>query len=93
MGADSLAGFADWKRPEDILALARIGVVSRTAQDLSGILDTFPAGWRRRVDTMQMPLLELSSTDIRRRVLAGQDISGLVPDSVIQLIQERRLYL
>jgi nicotinate-nucleotide adenylyltransferase len=39
-----------------------------------------------------MPLLEISSSDIRRRIAAGRSIRYLVPDSVIAYIRRRRLY-
>jgi len=45
-----------------------------------------------RIRLLPMPLLEISSTDIRRRFAQGQPVRYLLPDSVEQYIDQRRLY-
>ena len=47
---------------------------------------------KARVDVIEMPLLGLSSTMIRRRVAAGQPIRHLVSDGVRAVIERERLY-
>jgi nicotinate-nucleotide adenylyltransferase len=45
-----------------------------------------------RMAFLDTPRLDLSSTDVRRRVKAGQPIRYLVPDEVAEFIQEHGLY-
>lgn len=48
------------------------------------VLHESPAG---HIVVLNIPALEISATDIRRRCVAGKDIHSLVPDSVAQFIQ------
>ena len=49
-----------------------------------------PPPWRAEV--VDTPALDVSSTDLRARVAAGQPLDGLVPGPVVALIRERALY-
>ena len=44
------------------------------------------------VDHLDVPQLEVSSTELRDRVAAGRSLRFLVPDGVISVIHDRRLY-
>jgi nicotinate-nucleotide adenylyltransferase len=48
---------------------------------------------KTRVILVEAHTPDISSTDIRRRVRAGDSISGYVPDSVADYIRDHRLYL
>ncbi len=45
-----------------------------------------------RVEFFDMPRIDISSSDIRRRVAAGAGIRYLVPDPVAERIEQKRLY-
>ena len=45
-----------------------------------------------RIQTLDMPLMPHSATDIRERLTSGQPISGLVPPAVERYIHEHHLY-
>lgn len=81
MGADQYAKLGSWHRPEEVRRLARIAVFARPGFDLQGDA--------RRVALPPMPV---SSTEIRRRVAAGEDVSALVPPAVANYIQHKGLY-
>jgi len=49
-----------------------------------------PAGWE--FDRVEVPRLEVSSTDLRARAVDGRPLDYLVPKAVISLLAERRLY-
>jgi nicotinate-nucleotide adenylyltransferase len=81
IGADEYLDFPTWKEPEAILVLARLAVAVRPGYAL-------PAG----VDTFEIEPTPVSSTEIRRRVGAGDPIDGLVPPAVAREIERLGLY-
>ena len=87
VGADAAADLATWDRPEAIRSLATIVIVSRA--DLAAPAAPGP-GWR--VEHVRIPALELSSTDLRRRVAAGEPLEGLMPPGAVRCLRERGLY-
>jgi nicotinate-nucleotide adenylyltransferase len=86
VGEDALAGFAGWRDPERIRALAKLAVMTRSGGDestpspIDGVLNVST----RRVD--------VSSTEIRERLKAGKSIKGFVPEGVERFIEARGLY-
>ena len=93
MGADVAAGLEGWREPQRILELARLGIAARPGT----VLDEAEAalerlGGHRRAEIVRMPEIGVSSTGIRRRVAAGRPIRHLVPDGVVDFIDERGLY-
>jgi len=89
MGGDSLQDFATWSRPERVLELARIAVIERP-----GFVSNVPdvPGLKERIDVIETPLCDVSSTDIRQRVATGKSIRYLVPEAVREYIAARGLY-
>ena len=93
MGADVAVGFGEWRRPERVLELARLGVAARQgtgASEAEAAVERL--GGKARMEIVDMPQIGVSSSGIRRRVAAGRPIRHLVPDSVVALIAERGLY-
>jgi nicotinate-nucleotide adenylyltransferase len=86
LGNDAAAGFATWERHDEVADLAHLVVVDRPGTPTP----TDDAGSWMRVDILE---LEISSTDLRRRVLAGHSIDHLVPPAVATCIFQRGLYL
>lgn len=93
MGEDSLRDLPTWHEPERILRRAEIGVAMRPGVevDLAGLHDVLPAT-RERITIVPTPLIGISSTDIRRRVAAGEPIRYQVPDPVLAYILRNGLY-
>ncbi len=93
IGADSLADLLTWYRPQRLLELCELAVVARPGiqVDLPRLEEDLP-GLTGRVHPVPMPLLEISSSDLRARVRAGQPISYLVPPAVEAYIREQGLY-
>lgn len=93
MGADVAASLEEWRLPKRVLELARIGVAARpgTAIDeAEAALERLGGG--ERWESIRMPEIAVSSTQVRRRVANGRPIRYLVPDEVERLIAERGLY-
>lgn len=94
MGVDTLNSMHHWKDPGRVLELARIVVAMRPGHapvDLRHLEAIDPhAG--ERVMTVQMPLIEISGTEVRRRISSGEPVRYLVPDAVWEYIEEHGLY-
>lgn len=86
MGQDQWAGFSNWRDPEEILTIAQVCVLDRDAGNDAPALGQRP---HRRVHTRRV---DVSSTEIRERVAAGQSIRYLVPEPVRDAITTNRLY-
>ena len=93
IGADEFASFADWKRPERVLELARLGVATRPGYPRD-VLDRVLSGLERRdrVELFPIEPLPISSSGIRERVAAGLPLDGLVDPHVAAEIARRGLY-
>lgn len=94
VGGDMAHSLPMWREPDAILGLARLGVASREGITRSDVLERLAVlpGAAERVDFFDMPRLDVSSSDIRRRVAAGRPIRYLVPDAVAAEIAARSLY-
>lgn len=87
VGADAASDLATWDRQEVIRDLATIVIVSRADIEEPGAPGP---GWR--VDHVRIPPLAISSTDLRRRVVDGDPLDGLMPAAAIRCLRERGLY-
>ena len=93
LGADELADFWSWKRPERVLELVRLAVAVRpdvSEEEVRAALLRFPAD--ESVTFFEMEPIGVSSTDIRTRVARGEPIDGLVPKAVAEEIARLGLY-
>ena len=86
LGADAAAGLMTWERAEEVRDLATVVVVGRPG--IEG--DPQLPGWRWT--HVPMPLLEISSSDLRARFADGRPVEFLVTDPVLDCIRERGLY-
>jgi nicotinate-nucleotide adenylyltransferase len=92
-GADSLVEMVTWYQPQRLLELTQLAVVARPGFEIDLVqLEKQLPGLAARVHWVQMPQLEISSSDLRARVREGRPISYLVPPSVQAYILENRLY-
>jgi len=94
-GADSMSEIFTWRAPGRIFELCSIIAVSRPGVDaglLNSQIEKARGAYGAAIYTLDMPLLEISSTDIRKRVQIGQPIRYLTPEAVEQYIKKYRLY-
>ena len=94
VGADILPELPKWREPQQIVQLARLVVVNRPgapSPDMERVEAVLP-GVRERVDRVQIPGVDVSSREIRKRVAAGRPIRYLTPPAVERYIIDRRLY-
>jgi nicotinate-nucleotide adenylyltransferase len=95
-GSDAFADVGTWYHYPHILQLANFVVVSRPgAPKVSDLIPTpqslIPGA--PTVFSVEADTPDVSSTDIRRRVSAGESIDGLVPSSVAGHIRRHHLYV
>ncbi|HKW49953.1 MAG TPA: nicotinate (nicotinamide) nucleotide adenylyltransferase [Gemmatimonadaceae bacterium] len=102
IGEDAMTAFGAWRKPEQILRLAKLAILRRQRagsgsesergrETLGAAADPdtiLPAG------TIALPtrLVNVSSTEIRERIRRGRSIHGFVPESVAAFIETERLY-
>lgn len=93
MGSDSLAELLIWHQPERLIRLCRVVGLTRPGHrvDLEE-LDHLLPGAIARVQLLDMPLLQISGTDLQRRVRMGLSIKYLVPPAVEAYIRQHGLY-
>jgi nicotinate-nucleotide adenylyltransferase len=85
VGADAAALVPTWERYREVLEMTRLVVVDRPGQPsvVPPITD-----WLR----VEIPHLEVSSTDLRERFVDGRPLDFLVPAAVLEVARERGLY-
>jgi nicotinate-nucleotide adenylyltransferase len=88
IGADVLASFPKWREPMRIAELAKLVVMRRSGDGVAVDASQMPAG----TQVLESRRIDVSSTEIRKRVRAGKSIRGFVPDAVAEYIAAERLY-
>ncbi len=86
VGSDAAAGLDTWKRPDDVRGNATTVVVDRGGREGGRP----PTGWDHLV--VDVPLMEVSSSDLRRRVSQGAPVEAFIPPTVIDGIRRLGLY-
>jgi nicotinate-nucleotide adenylyltransferase len=93
LGGDQAAALASWHEPEKVLERATLAVFERMSWGRNAIvikIGRMPGA--ERVRYLDMPLIQVSSSAVRRRVREGVPIRYLVPDKVVDYIATHELY-
>ncbi len=85
VGSDVAVGMPSWYRVDELRDRVTLAIVDRDVAPFPA-----PAGWR--VARVRVPRLELSSTDLRRRVAAGEPVDFLVPTPAARILRAHHLY-
>ena len=94
IGGDSLHDLPGCHKPAELLqAASYLGVMRRPNDrvDLPALEQIIP-GLSRKIQNIDAPLLEISSSEIRQRIAAGRPFRHYLPLGVYFLIRERHLY-
>ncbi len=86
VGSDLVRELETWERAEDLPSLCRLVVVSRPGAEP----DRLPESWRTVI--VDMPGLDISSTDLRTRAAEGRPLDFLIPPPAVRCIRERGMY-
>jgi nicotinate-nucleotide adenylyltransferase len=86
IGADNFEQFDTWHEPERLLSMTTIAVAGRPGHAIA------PSQSKWQPAVIDMPLIGISASDLRRRVRAGISIRFLVPPVVDDYIAQTGLY-
>jgi nicotinate-nucleotide adenylyltransferase len=91
IGADMLNFLPNWRDPASLLREASLLVMARPGVRIDW--NDLPGEFAFLKDNViEAPLIEISSTQIRRRVALGQSIDYLTPPAVVDYIRTHGLY-
>ena len=91
-GADEILDILTWRHPDRLLSMCRLIAVTRPGYDLGDLAKRLPAGFLERIETLELPGVNISSTEIRSRVRKGLPIAYMVPECVERYIRKHELY-
>ncbi len=97
IGADSLSELASWHRVDELVGMCRIVTAARPgweSPDLSALIERVGEREVRRLreGILPTPKIDISASEIRRRVRGGRSVRWLLPGAVAQYIDRRGLY-
>ena len=87
IGSDQWEEFETWKTPNALLNTCSIIVVSRPGYDTTTLQRS-----TKNIFVAHCPMIDISSTMIRKKVSQNESIRYLVPSEVLKLIQKKKLY-
>jgi nicotinate-nucleotide adenylyltransferase len=94
LGGDIALGLPAWHEPEAVLGLATLAIAERSGAPRETVgrrlRDAFPG--IASLEFFDMPRIDISSSEVRRRVAGGEPIRYLVRDAVADRIEEGGLY-
>ena len=92
LGADQALRLAQWHEPQRVLRAATLAIVEREGVEIEEAEAAVNAVGEARIEAFSMPRIDVSSTDVRRRVAEGQPYRFLVPEPVADRIERMGLY-
>jgi len=97
LGADSVKDLVHWHRIEELIDECTVTTMQRAGYGAPDFDPFEPAWGAERIRTLkrnvvQSPLVDISSTEIRKRLRTGENVTGMLHPNVIEYINERGLY-
>ena len=95
LGADALFYLSSWKNYERLLELCSMIAVTRPGYDTSRLkaaIGRLKEKYHSRIRFLEIPPVNISSSEIRQKVKRGESIQGLVPKAVEEYIAKTGLY-
>ncbi|HEX41001.1 MAG TPA: nicotinate (nicotinamide) nucleotide adenylyltransferase [Phycisphaerales bacterium] len=97
IGADTVDDLAYWHRITDLIDACRLCTMYRAGCDAPSF-SRYESSWGRervarlRADVIETPLVNVSSTEIRRRLATGRDVADMLAPAVLDYIRAHGLY-
>ena len=94
-GADCLMDIEDWKNADKIFELCKLVVFNRPGYNMRNIQEQknkVEKKYINKIIFLDIPLLDVSSTNIKKAIKEEKNVSYLLPESVYNIIEELNLY-
>lgn len=94
-GTDMFTTLPSWYKAEEIFRLCEIVCVPRYSDDIEALRETagrYETDYGAVASVIDVPAVEISSTEIRNRITLGLDTSDLIPKAVADIIADGELY-
>ncbi len=88
IGIDNLIEFPKWKNPDKLFALSEVIVMNRPGF----LVQDVDIEYSRKARYLSVPMLDISSTDIRNRIKSGKSVKYLIDEKVEKYILVNGLY-
>lgn len=91
IGSDAFEDLGKWKRFSDVVKLVEFAVFMREEDNdahMRALANTFGA----TAQFIPCERMDVSSSEIRRRLRSGASLNGMVDDAVLEYIEEKGLY-
>jgi len=88
LGADNIAIFKKWYKPDELIR--RVGIVVGGRPGYADELENNE--WSDKISRFDMPLIDISSTEIRKHIAAGISVRYMLPEAVRKYILDKGLY-
>lgn len=95
IGLDSLMDLDGWKNVEKILDNCKLVVYNRAGFTVEQVLKQkhhLEQKFNKKIEFISMPIIDISSTNIRNNIKVGRNIDYLLPKGVEKIIQSLNLY-
>ncbi|OHB65197.1 MAG: nicotinate (nicotinamide) nucleotide adenylyltransferase [Planctomycetes bacterium RBG_13_62_9] len=97
LGADAVGDLAHWYRVRELIDECHVTTMQRAGYEPPD-LDRFESIWgphrvaKLKGDIIETPRIDISSTEVRRRLAAGGDVRDMLPPDVVEYIHRHGLY-
>lgn len=94
-GADCLFTIEKWKYPERIFRMCKVIAAVRNGSSIVEMEQKrkeLEERFHAQITLLPFPNLEISSTNLRERIRRGKSVRYLIPDAVIDYIEEKHFY-
>ena len=88
LGQDQYATLHTWRDWRELIGMVALAVANRP----DAKPEVNPQIAREPHHSLTLPMMDISSTELRRRIAAGEPIAGLVPDAVASYLERHGLY-
>ncbi|MEG0370798.1 MAG: nicotinate-nucleotide adenylyltransferase [Clostridium sp.] len=94
IGYDTLLDMKNWYNIHEVVKLAKFIVVNRNEQTsvIKNAIEFFKKGFGGEFELVNIPNIDVSSSDIRKRIIEGKDINYMVTKPVYDYIIDNNLY-
>jgi nicotinate-nucleotide adenylyltransferase len=97
IGADTLADLPHWYGITELIDECNLAVMHRAGFSLPDFSKFISLWGQERIKKMQRnvvdtPLIDISSTEVRKRLASGREVAGMISSKVLHYIREHRLY-